>query len=58
MRFRQIRDALLKTPVGLLGLLSLSAQLVVSFWVVTSSNNRQATWPELRPAVKPGRKAA
>ena len=28
--------ALLKTPVGLLGLLSLSAQLVVSFWVVVS----------------------
>ncbi len=36
MRFRQIRDALLKTPVGLLGLLSLSAQLVVSIWVVVS----------------------
>ena len=36
MRIRQIRDALLKTPVGLLGLLSLSAQVVLSVWVVAS----------------------
>ena len=36
MRVRQIRDALLKTPVGLLGLLSLAAQVVLSVWVVVS----------------------
>ena len=36
MRIRQIRDALLKTPVGLLGLLSLTAQVVLSVWVVVS----------------------
>jgi len=36
MRARQIRDALLKTPVGLLGLLSLTAQVVLSVWVVIS----------------------
>ena len=36
MRIRQIRDALIKTPVGLLGLLSLCAQVVLSVWVVVS----------------------